>query len=370
VFAKALVVALIVTTIACDEGSTEPQLPGGASLAELQRTVDSLVAFRGIPGAVVGVQVAGGEQFVIASGVADLAARTPMNPSNRFRIGGVTKTMIATVALQLVDEGRLALDDTIARWLPMLPPILASANRTTLRQLLSHTSGIPDYTAHPAFDSTLAANPGRVWQATDAIALAARSAPSFEPGAPNKWEYSNTNYVVLGLLLETVAGEPVGLQLQRRIFDRIGMTSTYFATTTASPTPFSRGYVDAAGMSDVDVTDRVSPTAAGAAGAVVSNLHDLMLWSPALSAGTLLSPAMRREMSTVFPASGGVGYALGVESFAQWIGHSGEMPGYESIMFTRPGVGTIIVLTNKSTPGGQVAAAIFDDVRWREFGTR
>lgn len=359
--------ALTAVAVGCADGSIEPKPLGGASLAELQRTIDSLVASAGIPGAVVGVQVAGGAQFVIASGADDVVARTMMNPANRFRVGNITKTMVATIALQLADEGKLALDDTIAKWLPLVVP---NADRTTVRQLLAHTSGIPDYTDHPAFDSSLMANPGRVWTAKETIALAVQMPPSFPPGAPGKWEYSNTNYVVLGLLLETVAGEPIGLQLQRRIFDRLGLSSTYFATTTATPAPFSRGYVEISGVPVVDVSGLVSPTAAGAAGVVVSNLRDLMVWSPALASGTLLSPAMQREMSTVVPASGGIGYALGVESFAQWVGHSGETPGYEAIMFTRPGVGTIVVLTNKSTPAGNAAASIFDAVRWGEFGTR
>ena len=351
---------------ACAE-ATYPEIESGADAVELQKVVDSMRAELGIPGAVVAVRVSGGSDFLLTSGVDNVVTKAPMNSVNRFRIGSITKTMVATVALQLVDEGSISLADTISRW---IPNSVASANRITVRMLLNHTSGVPDYLDDAALLASIRANPARIFAPAEAIAAANRQTRQFEPGAANGWAYSNTNYVLLGLVIEAVTGLSIDQVLQRRIFDRLGMTSTYFATTTAAPSPFSRGYANVDGTGDIDVTTVLSPTFAGAAGAVVSNARDLLVWSQALAEGTLVSAARHLDQITSVPASSNEAYGLGVQKAGAWVGHSGEIAGYEASMFTRPGVGTIIVLVNKSLGSGSDSYAILDRVRWAEFGTR
>ena len=364
--AAAMMFGASVVIAGCSE-ATFPTIESGADAVELQRVIDSTLVTLGIPGAVVAVRAAGGSEYLLTSGVENLVSKSPMSFGNRFRVGSITKTMVATVALQLVDEGTISLADPISRW---IPNSVTAADRITVRMLLNHTAGVPDYLDDPAIEASIRANPGRTFAPGEALAAANRQTRPFEPGASNRWAYSNTNYVLLGMVIEEMTGQSVDQTLQRRIFDRLGMSSTFFATTAAAPTPFSRGYMNVDGTSDFDVTTVVSPTFAGAAGAVVSNARDLLIWSQALADGTLLSPARHTDQITPIPASNVEAYGLGVQKLGAWIGHSGEIAGYEATMFTRPGVGTIVVLINKSLGSGSASFAIFDRVRWAEFGTK
>ena len=358
--------AVSVAIAGCSD-AIDPVLRSGADAAELQRVIDSSRIAMGIPGAVVVVRVTGGSEYVLTSGVENLASGSAMSFANRFRIGSITKTMIATVALQLVDEGAIALTDPISR---LIPGSITNADRITIRMILNHTSGVPDYVDDPAVLASVRDNPGRTFTAAEAIAAANRQAPRFAPGAEGKWEFSNTNYILLGLVIESVTGMSIDQALQRRIFDRLGMSSTFFATTVVAPPPFSRGYSDLEGAPNADVTTLLSPTFAGAAGAVVSNARDLVVWSQALADGSLLSAARHADQLTPVLASSVEAYGLGAQKFGGWVGHSGEMAGFEASMYTRPGVGTIVVLINKSFGEGSPAFEIFDRVRWAEFGTR
>lgn len=365
-FVMALVVAVSSVIAGCSE-ATFPEIESGADGAELQRVVDSTVAALRLPGAVVAVRVDGGSEYLLTSGVENLSSKSAMSFGNRFRVGSITKTMIATIALQLVGEGSIALTDSVARWLPGVVP---NANRITVRMLLNNTSGVPDYIQDPAFQAALIANPGRTVTTAETLAAANRMTRKFEPGAAGRWEYSNTNFILLGLVIEVVTGMPIEQALQRRIFDRLGLSNTFFATTTAAPPPFSRGYADLSGTSNVDVTTLLSPTFAAAAGAAVSNARDLLIWSEALAAGGLVTAALHADQIAPVPASGTEAYGLGVQKLGAWIGHSGEIVGYSASMFTRPGVGTIVVLVNKSLASGSASFAMLDRIRWAEFGTQ
>src|SRR4051812_40406272 len=146
--------------VACDDGTLDPPLASGASAARLQEVVDSVVALLRIPGAVVGVRPAGGSEILLASGTANLSTNAAMDPAARVRVASVTKTMVSTVVLQLVDEQLLGLDDTIAKY---LPGAIVNADKMTVRQLLNHTSGAFDYTDDAQFVADVVANPTRSW---------------------------------------------------------------------------------------------------------------------------------------------------------------------------------------------------------------
>jgi D-alanyl-D-alanine carboxypeptidase len=358
--------AALVLASGCHDSPFDPPLETNVSRERLQFIVDSIVAVNRVPGAVVAVRQAGGAETILASGIDDLAQHTAMNASDRFRVGSVTKTMVATVVLQLADEHALGLDDLVATWLPGVVP---NASRITIRQLLNHTSGEFNYTEDTQFLAALGADPQHAWTPEELIAVANSHPVAFPPGASDRWLYSNTNYVLLGMILEKVTGASLSAMLQSRIFDRLALSSTFFATTSVTPVPFSRGYIDFAGMSNVDVASVLSPTSAWAAGAVVSNAHDLATWSEALASGALLSAATQTDRLTVVVASGLDGYGLGVQTFARWVGHAGEIFGYETMMYSKPQVGTIVVLVNKST-AGVAAFQLFNAVRWAKFGTR
>jgi D-alanyl-D-alanine carboxypeptidase len=358
---------LAATAVSCTDSGTEPPILPDAGPQELQRVLDSIVATIGVPGAIVGITSGDGQRLIFSSGVEDLATGAPFDLRDRFRVGSVTKTMISTVVLQLVDEGQLSLDDTLSK---LLPVTVRNADVMTIRQLLNHISGVPNYTDDPAFISAILADPARVWTDAELVAVTNNRLPSFLPGANGRWEYSNTNYILLGMVIESIAGAPIGSILQSRIFGPLGMSSTFFPTTTDTPAPFSRGYYDLPGSPNADVASLLSPSTAGAAGAVVSNAEDLMVWSEALASGQLLSVKSHAQQVEVVAASGIAAYAMGAETFGHWIGHSGDVPGYETDMFTRPGVGTIVVLVNKTTQSGGSSRRIFDAMRWARFPFR
>ena len=360
-------VAAIALLLACGDAGVDPPPPEPADAAELQRLVDSTIVALGIPGAVVGVREAGGAETLIASGVDDLASGHAMDVRDRFRVGSVTKAMVATVALQLVDEGRLRLSDSLAHWLPGIVP---GARIITVRQLLDHTSGLADYADDAAFASDVRANPARAWAPAELVTAANRAGPVYAPGTPDRWAFAHTNYVLLGLVLERAAGEPLGTLLGRRLLGPLGLANTWLAADPGTPAPFSRGYVDAAGAPAADVAGLVHPSATWAAGAAVSDARDLLALAEAVAAGTLLSAPTQRERIRPVAASGLAGYGLGVQTFGHWVGHAGEFPGYETRMYARPGVGAIVVLTNRTTDGGLGSARLFAAVRWAVFRGR
>jgi D-alanyl-D-alanine carboxypeptidase len=357
----------VVVVVGCSDDVTEPPPAPG-----LQGVVDSLVRAWNLPGLVVAVRHSGEDPTVVASGRADLGSGRRMTSLDRFRVGSLTKPMVATVILQLSDEGRLSLDDSLSRF---LPGVLPEGDSLTLRQLLNHTSGIGDYVDDPGFIEAAFANPSRVWTPLELIAIASAMPRRVTPGAAGRREYSNTNYILLGLVAEQAGGAPIATLLQTRVFDPLHMTSTYFSTSTSLTAPFAQGYVDLNGIPNASVGTLVSPTVAGAAGAVVSTGSDLLRFVEALAAGELVSPASHAARLTTVPASRvrlpgesfDIAYGLGVIVGDGWIGHDGAIPGYETEAYAKENVGSVVVLVNKSTSSFAVLP-IAIAVRNRTFG--
>ena len=187
----------------------------------LQRIVRRLVA-GGAPGALAFVRNPGGGDGV-AAGYADLRTRTPMAATDGFRIASVTKTFVATVVLQLEAEHRLDIDDRVERWLLGIVP---NGGAITIRELLNHTSGLFDYSEDDAHTQAVIADPGRRWSPYELLSVAFAHPPLFRPGT--SWFYSNTNYVVLGLVVEAVTGRSLGQELEARIIDRLRLHATSF----------------------------------------------------------------------------------------------------------------------------------------------
>jgi D-alanyl-D-alanine carboxypeptidase len=301
----------------------------------------------GVPGA-IGYERHGSQVTVVTSGLADVATRTPMTAGDRVRVGSVTKTFVATVVLQLVAEHALSLGDTVARWLPGLVPGGAGI---TVQELLQHTSGIYSYTNDPGFQQALATDPTRVWQPTELVRIAVTHPPLFPPGTA--FAYSNTDYVLLGLIIQGVTGHPVGQELQARIFHPLGLRDTYFPY--ANPhlrTPYAHGYLlgQPGTTGPVDGTV-MSPSWAGAAGGIVSTAADLARFSTALLSGKLLPPAQLQEMMTTTPTGQGDDYGLGIQAEpfpcgTAW-GHQGSFHGYFSNAYTTTGgTSQVIILVN------------------------
>jgi D-alanyl-D-alanine carboxypeptidase len=313
------------------------------------------------PGTVLGVSVPGQGRYLGVAGTTGIGDPTPLDLAMKFRVGSITKTFTATAALQLVDGCLLRLDDTIDRW----QPGLANAEQITVRQLLNHTSGIADYDDSDEFSNVLDGNPFFEWAPQQLVDLGAALGPQFAPGTA--WEYSNTNFIILGLIVESITGQPLEEVIEQRIFGPLGLDDTSFPTTPVMPAPATQGaevVVDDLGNLVQEELVDLSPSATWAAGAIISTFGDLELWAQALADGTLLSPAVQAErltfVSTVgpddpqgivlSPAALGrpgpnltMGYGLGIFAAGGYLGHNGSIPGYESMMVFDPVSRTLIV---------------------------
>jgi len=342
--------AIVVMLSVLAAGARSPALARERAPAQspFQAAIQQLVT-DGVPGA-IGYARDGGTVTVAASGLADLATKTPIAVGDRVRVGSLTKTFVATVVLQLAAEHLLSISDTVSRWLPGLVPGGAGI---TIRELLQHTSGIYSYTNDPGFLQALFSDPTRVWRPAELVRIAVAHPPVFPPGT--SLAYSNTDYVLLGMIIQAATGHPVGQQLQARIFTPLGLRDTYLPY--ANPhlrTPYAHGYLlgqpGATGPADATV---FGPSWAGAAGGIVSTAADLARFYTALLSGKLLPAAQLQQMMTTIPIpmGQGVGYGLGVESVplpcgTAW-GHTGDFPGYFGNAFTTTGGSSqAVVLVN------------------------
>lgn len=344
--ALALAVAAPATATAKPDGRT-------AAPPSLRQLAKSIVAV-GSPGAVVYVRDANGARAG-AAGYANVRTKERLSANHAFRVGSITKTFVATIVLQLEAEGVLRLDDSVERWLPGLVP---NGGAITLRHLLNHTSGIYNYTDDPEVLRAFVRNRLEVWTPARIVALATRHQPLFAPGA--RWSYSNTGYILLGLVVERATGTTLAEQLRRRIVEPLGLTRTSLPDLPTMPPPVARGYllvgnglVSTPGRRPADVTSW-SPTWAWAAGALVSTAADLGRFYRALLGGELLVPAQLDAMRRTVPiAFLNEGYGLGLAMIplrcgAAW-GHGGSVFGYTSLAFSSPdGSRQAVVLVNAS----------------------
>ncbi|GJF32835.1 serine hydrolase [Kitasatospora sp. NE20-6] len=326
------------TRPAAHAGPAQGRFPAAVERA-LRDAVDRTKAATGAPGVTVGVWAPGRGSFTYTPGVADLSTGRPLQAADRVRIASITKTYTATAVLRLVDRHLIGLDDPLSRYLDW-----PDGDRITVRQLLNMTAGVYSYTEDPAFLARYHAHPFGPFSPGDALAVARAHPPYFAPGAG--FHYSDTNYVLLGIVLERATGRPVGDVIRREVVQPLGLRSTEYPSDPSIRRPFAHGY-DTGGPGGAlrDVT-RANPGYAGAAGAMISDLGDLRTWARALSEGTLLSPRTHAaQLETVPVADGGqVSYGLGILDFAGFLGHNGAILGYNSAMFRLPETGATIVV--------------------------
>lgn len=326
---------------------------------ELQRrieeVVDEVMAENGIPGAIVAVEVPGEGSWITAKGLADVEAGRPMDISYLFRVGSITKTFTATAVLQLVDEGRLSLDDTLDEL--EIQPAVPYSDVITVRMLLNHTSGIFDYTGDEGFQEAQDENLLQKWTPEEMVAAAASHEPCFQPG--QGWEYSNTNYVLLGMIVERTTGNSFGDEVEERFTGPLGLSDTCMPDGPDIRGEHSQGYACAGDLEDdpeggpqelVDVTTAIDPSWAWAAGAMISDLEDLRAWVKALAEGDLLSEEVQAERLQMVEAWQGSDYGLGIAAYEGFLGHPGDIPGFSSAMFYNPESGATVVMTLNKNP--------------------
>ncbi|HWO65529.1 MAG TPA: serine hydrolase domain-containing protein [Umezawaea sp.] len=315
------------------------------STATLQRDADALLPL-GAPGVLAELVTPQG-RVKVRSGHGDVDAGTPVPWNARFRIASYTKTFVAATLLQLVGEGRLSLDDTVERWLPGV--VTGNGNdgsKITVRQVLQQTSGVPEYLAELPFLFTregFEQNRYLTLTPEEAVGLAMKSAPTFAPGTD--WAYSNTNYVLAGMVIAKVTGNTWQHEVRSRIIRPLGLRDTSAPDTAPSiPGPHAIGYERfSAEGPDIDATE-LNPSWAGAAGAIISTTEDANEFLRALLSGRVLRPAQLAAMRDTVPATRfeagwpGVRYGLGLMFVPNSCGgswaHGGDIHGFK----TRNGV--------------------------------
>src|SRR3954447_8789363 len=308
--------------------------PKRANLAAMAR---SLVK-AGAPAALVYVRTSTGARAG-AAGYADRSTHTPMRVADRWRIASLTKAFVATVALQLEAEGRLDIDDPVQKFLPDVVP---NGSVITLRELMNHTSGLFNYT-----DAADAADFARAWSPAELLARALAHPPNFPPGTNRS--YSNTNYVVLGLLVEAVTGKTLAQVLQQRIFTPLGLRSASFPLTIDLTPDFVHGYMKLPGTALADASRGLNPSWAWAAGAIVSNARDITTFYRALLTGRLLPASQLDELETPSANAGndGLGVSNSFLPCGRVIGHVGDFLAWRTIVYSTPnGKRQAVVMVN------------------------
>ncbi|WP_164986262.1 serine hydrolase domain-containing protein, partial [Streptomyces roseicoloratus] len=307
--------------------------PARPSHAATQQALDAAVA-AGVPGAVAGARD-GKDRWTGTAG--------ERRGNDRYRVGSITKTFVSTVLLQLQAEGRIDLDDRVEKWLPGLVRGNGHDGRKiTVRQLLNHTSGVYDVTSDPAFQERVFGpdfleHRYDTWTPRQLVAVAMKHEPTFAPGTD--WSYSNTNYVLAGLVVEKVTGRPYGKAVENRIVKPLKLRATSVpGTDPRMPNPHSGAYsrLSADGQGPTHDVTRLNPSIAYAAGEMISDSNDLQTFYRALIKGRLLPRAEMKELTdTVATGRDGVRYGLGLmrarlSCGKEVWGHSGGIHGSSS----------------------------------------
>ncbi|MDI1463722.1 serine hydrolase domain-containing protein [Catellatospora sp. KI3] len=358
---------------------TAPQPTPPAYAAALDTQIQAIVDNMSVPGAVVMITSPEQGDWTQTFGRQAVVGNAPMTADDHFRIGSNTKTMTGTVLLQLVQEGKIALDDPVSKYQPQVP----GGDGITIAQLLDMRSGLYNYSEDEQFNARLDNDPGYVWKPDELLSIAFAKPPYFAPGAG--FHYSNTNLILAGLIIEQLTGGTLREAFQQRIFGPLGLSRTTLpeAADAAIPTPHPQGYMFGTNVSTLkdpalspadqaaaakgellprDVTDN-NPSWAWAAGGAISTAADLTKYVTALVGGGLLDPAMQRtRLDSIKPIptpdNADVGYGLAIVKFGPLYGHDGQIPGFNSFMAHDPATrNTVIVLTDLfASPDGKQPA--------------
>lgn len=295
-----------------------------------------------VPGAAAAILTQEGEWFG-ASGFSDLENQVPLQPDDRFEAGSITKTFVATAVLQLVEEDRLTLADTLTQWLPAdITDLVPNASKITIEQLLNHTSGITDYldvfTAQAQNNPTLFLNE---WTAEQLVGFINGVEPFFDPGTD--WRYSNTNYILAGQVIEAVTGNSYGQEIRDRIIDPLDLDNTFVFDEEEVPGGYINSYWDFNNDGVLDNLNIVNLSWTGSAGSIISNTEDLAdFFDGLLVNGALLEAETLAEMLDTIPVDSPNydEYGLGIGTLESrdrfWYAHRGQTLGFRSNLWYSP----------------------------------
>jgi len=348
-----------------------------------QAVVDATAKQLKVPGAMVVLRTPQGN-FNAAFGTTELGAQTSPDAITHFRIASNTKTMTAALIVLLAQDGKLKFTDPVSAYVPDVP----NGENITVAELLKMRSGLYGYTADPALAAAMDADPGKAWTTREVLDIAFRHPPQFAPDA--SYEYSNTNYALLGLVAEKVGGRPLAQQFHERLFGPVGLTHTSLpaADDISMPAPYSHGYMyggsfyaladdpypadmqaaaQAGTLQPIDYTNQNS-SYASAAGGAISTAEDLVTWMKALVSGKVFNADYHQQWLTSLqaedpgaPDGQKYGYGISYQRFgpkAAMFYHGGELPGFNSFMGYDPDNDVALVIWTNLTlsPEGKTTA--------------
>ena len=337
---RALCFLLFTSSLCCfAQSAPKPEKEQGALRQKLQAKLNEFHAGGKFPGGSAGFALADGTSFGLAVGLSNVETKTAMTPNDLMLQGSVGKTYVAAVAMQLVQEKKLGLDDKIEKylgsekWFSRLP----NARDITVRMLMNHTSGLVRYEFKEQFTKDLTANPERVWKPEELVAYILDTSAPFAAG--KGWDYSDTNYIVLGMIIERITGHTYYEEMARRILVPLGLRQTVPSDRRTIPN-LAQGYAgkdNPFGGTDAMLTKGemvINPQFEWTGGGIASTAADLARWAKLLYEGKAFEPSLLSRMLEGVPArlGGDAQYGLGViiRPTSQGIayGHSGFFPGY------------------------------------------
>jgi D-alanyl-D-alanine carboxypeptidase len=341
-----------------------PPRPAPSLQARVTTYLDEWRAASTFPGAAAGIVLKDGSSFAVTTGVSDRAAQTPVGPDDLFMAGSTGKTLFAAVAVQLIEAGRLDLDAPISKylgsraWFNRLP----NAKDITVRMLMTHTSGLVRYEMNPRFTADLRAQPDKVWTPDEEIAYLFDAAAPFAAG--QGWDYSDTHYIVLGMIMEQITGTKVYDEVRTRFLEPLKLTRIVPSNTRRIPglVPGYAGARDPLGLPDEVVSNGqfvVNPQFEWTGGGFATSPLDLARWGHALYTGRAIGASGRKLMiDAAVPARLGpeTRYGLGVivrpttPAGPAW-GHSGFFPGYVTELIHLPDAGITLAIQLNTSDG-------------------
>jgi CubicO group peptidase (beta-lactamase class C family) len=291
-----------------------------------------------IPATLIGVWDAKGGSFIRAFGYADLEQKVSLTPTDHFRIGSNTKTFVISVLLQLVGERKLSLDDPLSRF--QLGVTIPNAEGITVRELCNMRSGLFEAYDTPEF-AQLNMKVPKDFDPKTLVAWAMKQKPYFPPG--KGYRYCNTNYLLIGMIIENITKDSVGNQIRKRLLEPFGLTQTSYPETEAMPSPWVHGYhLDKQGNWE-DISNTIPVAFMGSAGAMISDMNDIRRWIELYATGKTCGAGTYNDLINCIPFLGNTSFGLGITCSEGWYGYTGALPGYNTADYYSPATGTTIL---------------------------
>ena len=313
-----------------------------------------------IPATLIGIWDNKGSSFIRAFGYADVEKKVPLTPADHFRIGSNTKTFVISVLLQLVAEKKLSLDDPLSRF--SLGVTIPNAENITVRKLCEMRSGLFEGYDTPEFEKLNMKVPEN-FNPRMIVAWAMKQKPYFPPG--KGYHYSNTNYLLIGMIIETITKESVGNQIRKRLLEPFKLTQTFFPETQEMPNPWARGYELDKERNWKDVSNTIPVQLMGTAGEMISDMNDIRRWIELYATGKTCGTGTYNDLIKCIPFLGNTSFGLGITCSAGWYGYTGALPGYNTADYYSPETGlTILAWINyqANEPVEGVASVMVRDI--------